>query len=240
VGQRLQSWPVRIDRIQLKAHSSFWESQGPQHTLYVPAPVLISGLNEVVLLELETPAPSMAARTQATPDFHSGHPCDPQGHLSSGSPVAMFGQNSAYGASQNWIWTPPGQIALKSNSSLCIAAGPSKDPSTGQPALQLLPCSDTHALSFSSQSSDIRGAGMCVDITSHGTTDGSALELYACNGGLNQQFDFAVSPCLFGAHFKDGTFASKQQSPAFLITACEAREGTEKRILAEMFTHEMH
>merc|ERR1711871_1749660 len=31
----------------------FWETRGPQHTLYVPAPYLRRGANEVIILDLD-------------------------------------------------------------------------------------------------------------------------------------------------------------------------------------------
>lgn len=45
----------------------YWERQGPQHALYVPAPLLREGLNEIVMLELEQPRSNEADAT--TVDF---------------------------------------------------------------------------------------------------------------------------------------------------------------------------
>lgn len=44
----------------------FWESKGPQHALFVPAPFLVAGDNEIVLLELDAPNPDLLLRFDDT------------------------------------------------------------------------------------------------------------------------------------------------------------------------------
>jgi hypothetical protein len=39
----------------------FWETRGPQHTLYLPAPFLKRGVNEVVVLDLDGRVGSLAS-----------------------------------------------------------------------------------------------------------------------------------------------------------------------------------
>ena len=48
----------------------YWEAQGPQHTLYVPAPVLKKGANELLVFEVDG-ATSLAASLVSAPDFAS-------------------------------------------------------------------------------------------------------------------------------------------------------------------------
>ena len=174
----------------------FWETRGPQHTLYVPAAVLQRGGNTVVALELEQPNMELTAYSVAAPNFHSGQDCDPSGLPNNGTPVVMLSADSAYAHAQQWTWTGSGQIRLTANSTLCLGAGPRKDPSTGELALALALCSDTlHAGTFAwhpDTQEIVAQSGKCVDITAHGRRDGAVLELYACNGGSNQMFTFAV------------------------------------------------
>lgn len=47
----------------------FWTPAGPQETLYVPKAFLISGANELVVLELERYPSSLSAEFIAVPDF---------------------------------------------------------------------------------------------------------------------------------------------------------------------------
>ncbi len=156
--------------------------------------MLASGFNEVIALELETPSFSLAARSLDAPLFYSGNDCDPGAIPAPGASLVMYTADASLAASQTWAWVSGGQIILQSNKSLCAAAGPRTDPSTGQPALELALCSDALAETFTARNGEIVAtAGGCVDITSHGNTDGSALELYACNGGDNQIFAFKVT-----------------------------------------------
>lgn len=45
----------------------YWR-RGPQHTVYIPGPVLRPGTNELVILELDTPT-DLTARFTPTPDL---------------------------------------------------------------------------------------------------------------------------------------------------------------------------
>ena len=50
----------------------YWEALGPQHTLFVPAPFLEPGSNEIVLLELDDPPNEVPKATfAAAPEFES-------------------------------------------------------------------------------------------------------------------------------------------------------------------------
>lgn len=50
----------------------FWPSVGPQCNLYVPAPILRSGENTVVILELESPNPDLSVSFVDYSDFTCG------------------------------------------------------------------------------------------------------------------------------------------------------------------------
>ncbi|CAK9179959.1 unnamed protein product [Ilex paraguariensis] len=50
----------------------FWPSFGPQCNLYVPAPILRRGKNDLVILELESPNPKLLVRSVAQPEFTCG------------------------------------------------------------------------------------------------------------------------------------------------------------------------
>lgn len=93
---------------------------------------------------------------------------------------------------------------------MCLSAGPQRDPSTGQPAIQVNTCnsSDKSQLwrlsngeiinegkrfNISSNLSDactLAGSNLCLDVTSHEDELGGPLETYACNGGSNQKWIF--------------------------------------------------
>lgn len=160
--------------------------------------MLVTGSNTVVVLELETPAPDLVAATVDTPSFHASPNCDPAGKLAPGTGVVMYSEDAAYVSAQQWSWSTTGQIQLASNASLCVAVGPSKDPSTGQLALALALCSDSHAVAFTyhATSQEVSTSSGCVDITGHASQDSAPLEVYGCNGGLNQMFTYKVNACI--------------------------------------------
>eukprot|EP00727_Mastigamoeba_balamuthi_P001470 m51a1_g1132 putative beta-galactosidase (692) ;mRNA; r:216471-219371 len=54
------SWTKGIIWINGVNIGRFWPAKGPQVNLYIPAPLLRSGLNEVVVFEEDTPAPGLA------------------------------------------------------------------------------------------------------------------------------------------------------------------------------------
>jgi len=56
----------------------YWETQGPQHAFYVPAPFLKSGSNDVIILELDRASPDCTVTFADRPDF-SGRPGQRQG-----------------------------------------------------------------------------------------------------------------------------------------------------------------
>eukprot|EP00403_Amphidinium_massartii_P049490 CAMPEP_0178459214 /NCGR_PEP_ID=MMETSP0689_2-20121128/47996_1 /TAXON_ID=160604 /ORGANISM="Amphidinium massartii, Strain CS-259" /LENGTH=224 /DNA_ID=CAMNT_0020085647 /DNA_START=137 /DNA_END=811 /DNA_ORIENTATION=- len=47
----------------------FWEQVGPQHSLYVPAPFLVEGRNELILLDLEAQQVSMTVELVQKPRY---------------------------------------------------------------------------------------------------------------------------------------------------------------------------
>lgn len=47
----------------------YWESMGPQHALYIPAPLLKEGSNEIIVLELDTPTQDSVVYFDDVPDL---------------------------------------------------------------------------------------------------------------------------------------------------------------------------
>ncbi|KAA0145568.1 hypothetical protein FNF28_07864 [Cafeteria roenbergensis] len=173
----------------------YWETKGPQHTLYVPASLLLPAGqgNELVFLEMERPNVTLMVSTVAAPDFSFGVRCSVEAAPAAGSAAVTWGVESA--AESNQVWSVPAQgatgpISLASDPSLCLQAGPEKDPSTGDPAAQLAACSAGEKAQQWTVAADgaLLCEGSCLDITAHATAPGSAVETYACNGGDNQRW----------------------------------------------------
>ena len=53
----------------------YWDPLGPQHTLYVPAPVLKSGANEILLFEVNRTTPDVSVSFIDFPDWTQGDGC---------------------------------------------------------------------------------------------------------------------------------------------------------------------
>jgi len=47
----------------------YWDAAGPQHSIYIPAPLLRLGTNHILLLELESPNPAMNINFVGQPDL---------------------------------------------------------------------------------------------------------------------------------------------------------------------------
>jgi hypothetical protein len=196
----------------------YWNPKGPQMTLYIAAPLLVTGANHIVLLEMDTVVdPGAAAVTFVdAPDF-TGPQCELEAATTApaaGAVVAMFPCQSPAAPAQLWqtsaataadgstgMYVHPSSGGGMFDATLCLALGPRRDPSTGQPGTQLLPCSTSGAdLVFSQGAGGTlvsAASGLCLDITSHLTTPCAGVEGYGCNGGANQQW--TLPPAAGGA-----------------------------------------
>jgi beta-galactosidase len=185
----------------------YWETQGPQQTLYVPAALLVQGVNEVVVLEMESAASAWnasvgAATVQfvAVPDFAAPPACTLAPSPVAGQDVVIY--TCAGAATQ--AWTAPssagvsGPISPVSNPALCVTQGPGSDPQSGFPTARLEPClaplpaNQTFSYLTASQALSNHQQNYVLDITSHDSFDGARVELYDGNGGPNQQWQFGT------------------------------------------------
>lgn len=171
----------------------YWETMGPQHTLYCPAALLRNGLNELIVLELFNASAAATVVLRDAPEFlPPGTPCNPAGAPAPGSRVVMFACAASDRGAQEWLYDG-GAMRVAGSPALCLAGGPARDPSTGNPAAQLATCAGGAAgqgfvynASGTQQLVERAARGWCVDITGHATGDDAPVELYACNGGTNQ------------------------------------------------------
>jgi beta-galactosidase len=176
----------------------YWDSMGPQHTLFAPSAWLVFGdTNEVIILELTRAADNVTIELKDGPDFHTGSQCDASAAAQAGDTVAMWtcGEQGVHLGNQQWNWTASdGRIRLvASGGQLCLQSGPANDPTSGYPSMSLAPCvagaAPEQTFAYKAGASEfINGNGLCLDITAHRSADGSALEVYPCAGSTNQQF----------------------------------------------------
>ena len=183
----------------------YWDPKGPQHTLYTPAALMRpapGASNELIVLELKSPNATLAVASVAEPDFKHRSTCSVTTEPAEGALVVTWDVNlPGVGGSQLWTVPAvgtPGPVSLYQHPTLCMQAGPAKDPSTGQPAIQLGKCSPGDAKQTfvidKSGAITLGAGGPCVDLTAHKTDPGSGVETYACNGGDNQQWPAKPAP----------------------------------------------
>ena len=103
----------------------YWETMGPQHAFYVPASVLVSGANDVVVFEQHAPAANVSISFGALPDF-TGAACG----LASASTSAPA--------------TPAKPVAVSPPAPLRAAGGACAAPAAGL-AVTLQDCGSTPA-----------------------------------------------------------------------------------------------
>ena len=79
----------------------YWEAEGPQHALFLPAPYLEQGANELLLLELDAPRGDATLSFSTAPDF-SGKPAPSckGGGAAAGDVLQMFDCDSSMSAAQ--------------------------------------------------------------------------------------------------------------------------------------------
>ncbi|KAH7547160.1 hypothetical protein FEM48_Zijuj01G0280000 [Ziziphus jujuba var. spinosa] len=68
----LRGWGKGIVTVNNFNIGRYWPSVGPQCNLYVPAPILQHGKNNVVVFELESPSPELVVSLVDHPDFTCG------------------------------------------------------------------------------------------------------------------------------------------------------------------------
>eukprot|EP01062_Namystynia_karyoxenos_P041602 TRINITY_DN3032_c0_g1_i1.p1 TRINITY_DN3032_c0_g1~~TRINITY_DN3032_c0_g1_i1.p1 ORF type:complete len:771 (+),score=227.04 TRINITY_DN3032_c0_g1_i1:77-2389(+) len=172
----------------------YWNDQGPQLAFYAPAPLLRSGPNAVVLLELDAAPGHCTVRFTDAPDF-SGKPkqyC--RGPPAEGGVLHARECNDSWGAQQVWerrAVSGGWQLAL---GELCLGAGPASDPTSGSPRAQLHACSGGSAavVNITAAGAVVDSTGRCLDIT--GGASGEPTEWYGCNGGSNQHWALQGGP----------------------------------------------
>ncbi len=102
-----------------------------------------------------------------------------------GTAITLWDCNG--GANQQWTATPSGQLTVYGGK--CLDAADST-------AVRIQDCAGTPAQSWrlDPDGSVVNtGSGNCLDAVAHGTSPGTALTTWACNGGLNQRWDRGAS-----------------------------------------------
>lgn len=175
----------------------YWDTAGPQHALYVPREYLQSGDNTVELFETDQVNSSAVMGFLDGPVYFMPT-CCPTGTAAPGSNIAMWPCDGVVPANADWDVSGAlhsGPIRLISDASLCLQAGPGKDPSSGSPNVGLATCAtNDSAQRFAFNETEgtitavVNGEQVCLDVTSHATNAGANVEVYSCNGGSNQQW----------------------------------------------------
>ena len=192
----------------------FWEAEGPQHALYLPAPLLRSGTNEIIVLELDTPQAMRTLEFDVKPDF-SGKPAPTCGNAKAGDQLQMYACSSGLAANQQWDFDSSGRLVLSSTAAhgvggtlaaraadagLCVTIGPKKDPTYGFPLAQIAPCSsdaDQQLAHTTDANKFVRNAAkdMCLDVSNHDKAEGAPVGFYHCTAAsANEAFTVQDTP----------------------------------------------
>lgn len=104
--------------------------------------------------------------------------------------IDVWGANG--GPAQNWGWVGggayPGDIVLMENQAWCLTAD---SPSNGA-KVYLAPCGDhpyQQWVSVYPHQIVLAGTEACLDVPAFNLNEGTMLDVWSCNGGLNQQFN---------------------------------------------------
>ena len=204
----------------------YWESMGPQHTLWLPSTLLrgSGSPNEIIVLELDKPNyvnMSLSFRTMA--DLH-GKNLPICKSTMAGHVLRMYPCDSALSIHQKFqVDNNTGRIKLSSSvgtTPLCLTVGPGKDAKFGFPLATLEVCRSNQGAQGMgggppSQGGAIRNAkgNVCLDVSNHDKLAGAPVGFYACTrGSKNQVWTLADTP--------DHGQQLISQETGFCLTAC--------------------
>ena len=228
---RTDGWTKGYAWVNGHALGRYWPVQGPQRTLFVPAPFFDASNSTVALftvLELHHPASNASASLVDAPDFSGAASarCDASAFAGEASLVVMdtLSDDANTGTNQHWQMGADGSIRLGMHGSgLCVSKSTSADPLTGTSAIVLGQCAGSDVLYFDYVADPTKPSTMilrdkasknCLDIFSHDALDLAPLDLYACIGNEDNQ-RWTVS--------SDSTISSSQPIQShrpFVLTAC--------------------
>jgi len=175
----------------------YWETKGPQHAFFAPAPYLKSGANEVLILELERGSTDCSAFFDDKPDWGNDAKTCPQSPQE-GDVLRMVPCDATLEEHQGWEVVTAANITRLKLGNLCMTLGDHKDVQSGQPSAQLSNCEFASAVIIDGARIREADTGLCLDVTAHGQVDGQPLEWYTCNTNTktntNQMFSFTETP----------------------------------------------
>lgn len=165
----------------------YWETQGPQHAFFVPAPYLKSGANPVVILELDRGSSDCTVTLAAEPDF-SGKPAAQCRGIPAAGDHVVLRKCESQPELQHWeLQNVTGGFRLSMNG-LCLLVGSAVDPQSGSPSAQVGSCDSSAVLKLNGSQIVEGQHGSCLDVTAHGSEAGEPAEWYSCNPGTNQEW----------------------------------------------------
>eukprot|EP01061_Rhynchopus_euleeides_P023488 TRINITY_DN38226_c0_g1_i1.p1 TRINITY_DN38226_c0_g1~~TRINITY_DN38226_c0_g1_i1.p1 ORF type:complete len:791 (+),score=287.48 TRINITY_DN38226_c0_g1_i1:237-2375(+) len=174
----------------------YWEEQGPQHALFVPAVKLREGANDVVVLEMEDASAKLESVDRA--DF-SGHPmpaCLPQ--PTAGTALSMYPCTAPdFQAFEKVESAAKAGAFSLSIGGLCV--GVVKDGTTSWAALQKCDSSSTAQAMVEGDKQTVRlvSTGECLDIFQGSSSAGATLDFYPCKttgDNSNQKWVLGETP----------------------------------------------
>jgi hypothetical protein len=173
----------------------YWETQGPQHAFYVPAPLLQSGANDIVIFEQHATNAAATINFVAAPDF-TGAVCKAAGEAAP-TPAAPKDDVPARAASRP-VFPAPTPSAPAPAAAAATAPAACAAPAAGM-VLSLQDCGNSAATQWTftpvGPASAVAGAvslraapSLCVVVAGTNPTTGSPnLELGACDATLKDR-----------------------------------------------------
>jgi hypothetical protein len=206
---KMDDWNKGIAWINGFNLGRYWQTEGPQQTLFVPAPRLVAGVNELVVLELHNTSSDLSLEFVEQPVLQKppkGMACDPTVPASVSADVRMVSESAKLAHQQQWLMQPDGSVQLKVQpqpglsicftvtpgcphaSSGCITVQACTTPPSAEQVFDLKP-DPTKAGSHHLVQ---RSTNHCVDIFSNDNFDGAPLDMWPCDtpGEPNQRFSY--------------------------------------------------
>ncbi len=176
-------------------------------------------------LAIEVAPPQPCTAPSAAAAAGSGPACAPP---AAGDLLLTVACGGASG-SDSWLWAvrgsgPLGTLSPAGFPGLCAASNASRpNPQTGAPSVELQACSASSSQQLWAAPKPAAGqlpgsSGSCLEVTKNEVGSGVLLEVWACNGGLNQQW------CPSGSSSSGGAVSLASMLDGFCAGVCTTAE----------------
>eukprot|EP00041_Stephanoeca_diplocostata_P011407 m.188329 g.188329 ORF g.188329 m.188329 type:complete len:797 (-) comp18526_c0_seq2:98-2488(-) len=222
----LDGWTKGLAWMNGFALGRYWQTEGPQQTLFVPSTAMQAGDNTLVVLELQN-STTADAQFLGEPMLQKPKPssCDATVPAKAGMTVSVIMSSPKLAHQQQWTVGSDGKISLQGYDNLCLTVLDGC-PHASSGCLVVDTCAaagsdgdQVFEFDATTHQMKLKKTGQCVDIWSHDAFNGAPVEVYACDasGEDNQRWEYESTLGLLKS------FQAGPTSGDFVLTVCQPK-----------------